>query len=523
MEKPASGSSLEAHYRAILDGAEDAIIVIDETGRVREFNCFAEALFGHPATEVIGRNVSMLMPEPHRSRHDGYLARYGKTGEARVIGKSRILEGQRRDGSLFPLELSVSEVATPGGRLFVSVIRDVTQRQRTLDRLQLERDNLRNILNAMDDGVYIVDADYDIQYVNPVIEREFGSVAGRKCFGYFHDRSESCPWCKNPEVMAGRSVNWEWYSPKTGHTYELFDTPIRNPDGTLSKLEFFHDITARKRAEGDLHRLIEDLAHSNQELQDFAHIVSHDLRSPIASIKGFSRLLAANLEEMAALAEAMLPAEPSERRKAFELMLRQNIPEAVGFIDAATAKMERLVEGILKLSRLGRREMELVPVEVRPIVEENMNALAYQLGEGRAMVSLGDLPSVIADRLALEQIFGNLLSNSVKYLDPGRPGRITVTAERGPEETVFAVSDNGRGIASHEIANIFKIFRRGGDTSIPGEGLGLAYVQALVRKLGGRVWCESTKGEGSVFRFSIPRTPPSRPALPTSRASPASG
>jgi len=115
--------------------------------------------------------------------------------------------------------------------------------------IQLEHSKLMGILNAMEDGVYIANSNYDIEYINPVIEREFGAINNRKCFEYFHDRTEECSWCKNKEVFAGKTVNWEWYSFKNLKTYDLFDTPLRKSDGSISKLEIFHDITDRKKAD----------------------------------------------------------------------------------------------------------------------------------------------------------------------------------------------------------------------------------------------------------------------------------
>ncbi len=114
--------------------------------------------------------------------------------------------------------------------------------------LRLQRDNFMKILEAITDGIYIVNRNCGIEYVNPVIEREFGKVEGRKCYAYFHDRTEPCPWCKNETVFNGGSVRWEWHSAKTGKTYDLFDTPIVNADGTVSKFEIFHDITEHKKA-----------------------------------------------------------------------------------------------------------------------------------------------------------------------------------------------------------------------------------------------------------------------------------
>ena len=125
--------------------------------------------------------------------------------------------------------------------------------------MRLERDNLFNIFAAMEDGVYIVNKEFDIQYVNPVLQKEFGLFEDRKCYEYFHSRKEVCPWCKNNDVFAGKTVQWEWSSEINGKTYDLIDTPLKNPDGSISKLEIFRDITDRKQAEKELEKHREHL------------------------------------------------------------------------------------------------------------------------------------------------------------------------------------------------------------------------------------------------------------------------
>ncbi|UCE48079.1 MAG: PAS domain S-box protein, partial [Phycisphaerales bacterium] len=126
---------------------------------------------------------------------------------------------------------------------------DITDRKKTERALQFERDKLINILDSMEDGVYIASDRYDIQYINPALKREFGEPDGRKCYEYFYDRRDQCPWCKSQAVFDGATVQWEWYCPMNGKTYDLLDTPIRNPDGSISKLEIFRDVTERKRAQ----------------------------------------------------------------------------------------------------------------------------------------------------------------------------------------------------------------------------------------------------------------------------------
>jgi signal transduction histidine kinase len=130
--------------------------------------------------------------------------------------------------------------------------------------------------------------------------------------------------------------------------------------------------------------------------------------------------------------------------------------------------------------------------------------LTHQIEGRQAKVTVGDLPSVVADRTAMDQIFSNLLINAVMYLDPHRPGRISVTGERNSKEAIFCVKDNGRGISPDDMQRIFELFRRAGKQDVAGEGMGLAYVRALVRRFGGRIWCESELGEGSTFSFTIP-------------------
>lgn len=132
---------------------------------------------------------------------------------------------------------------------------DITEHEQIEKASQTEWNRLKSILDLMNDGVYIVNQQYDIKYINPVIEREFGLVGGRKCYEYFHNLTEVCPWCKNIEVFSGKSVRWEWFSVKTGKTYDLFDAPIKNADGSISKIEFFHDVTEHKKAQDEIEQL----------------------------------------------------------------------------------------------------------------------------------------------------------------------------------------------------------------------------------------------------------------------------
>ena len=159
---------------------------------------------------------------------------------------------KRKDNTTFPVEISVRSTNYENKEYLIAIARDISERRENEKALKIERDRLNTVLNAMDDGLYIVDQQYNIEYTNSVIEKEFGPINNRKCFEYFHGRTEDCPWCKNKEVFSGKSVHWEWYSIRNNKHYDLFDTPILNQDGSISKFEVFHDITEKKIAQKEL-------------------------------------------------------------------------------------------------------------------------------------------------------------------------------------------------------------------------------------------------------------------------------
>jgi signal transduction histidine kinase len=182
----------------------------------------------------------------------------------------------------------------------------------------------------------------------------------------------------------------------------------------------------------------------------------------------------------------------------------KDVPEALGFIDSSASRMEELINAISKLSRLGRQELKPELIQVQTIVQSVLKDLQLVIEKNGIRVNIGPLPEIIADRNSLQMIFGSILDNAVKYLRPGFPGEIGVTAETGSEEIVFSIRDNGRGIPNDEIPKVFEMFRQVGEQDTPGEGVGLACAKTLVRRHGGRIWCESTPGTGTTFHFTIP-------------------
>ena len=256
-----------------------------------------------------------------------------------------------------------------------------------------------------------------------------------------------------------------------------------------------------------------DLTRANEEIQRFAYIVSHDLRSPLVNVMGFTAELDAATEQVRALidrAEAEAPAILTEDAK---LAVREDLPEAIGFIRTSTQKMDRLINAILQLSRQGRRVLAPEPVDVAALVEGIRASLQHRLDDEGASVEVrGDLPAIVTDRLGLEQILSNLIENAVKYRHPERPVTVTVSGGREGARAWLAVADNGRGIDPRDHERVFDLFRRSGTQDQPGEGIGLAHVRALAYRLGGTIDLRSALGEGAVFRVSLPATLLQEPA-----------
>jgi signal transduction histidine kinase len=246
-----------------------------------------------------------------------------------------------------------------------------------------------------------------------------------------------------------------------------------------------------------------ELEQANEEVKQFAYIVSHDLRAPLTNLKGFSEELCYALEVIGSAMDTALPHLDEKQRQAVTTALQEDVPDALGFIDSSVTRMDHFINALLKLSRLGRRELWLEPIDMGALVQATLQTLAHQIEERQVSVTVGPLPEVVADRTSMEQIMGNLLTNAVMYLDPDRPGEIEVAAERDHDETTFHVRDNGRGIAEEDMPKVFAPFRRAGKQDVPGEGMGLAYVQTLVRRHGGRIWFESEPGVGTTFTFTI--------------------
>jgi len=293
---------------------------------------------------------------------------------------------------------------------------------------------------------------------------------------------------------------------KDGTCYWVDTTiyPFLDADGKpLQYVAIRTDITRRKANEEELQRVVAELAENNKELEAIVYTVSHDLRSPLVNVQGFGKQLNRACDSIRA---AVLAAGPGGSVPAAILQapLDGAIPQALKFINAGVSKMETLLAGLLRYSRLGRVALSLRPLNVSGMLAEVLAAMKFQLDEAKAEVSVEALPTCMGDGVQTSQVFANLIDNALKYSDPARPLRVVVTGKIQDGHSIYAIGDNGVGIAAEHQAKVFDIFHRLNPNASQGEGLGLTIAQRVLERQNGKIWVASHRGVGSTFFVSLP-------------------
>jgi signal transduction histidine kinase len=263
----------------------------------------------------------------------------------------------------------------------------------------------------------------------------------------------------------------------------------------------------RDEAEAEQQRLMVRLAEKNKELEQVVYVTSHDLRSPLVNIQGFSQELGYSLKELNHHLEQM-EAVPPDLGEKISHILERDIRESLQYIDASTAKMDGLLSGLLKLSRVDRVFSAHGVIDMDHLMSEILKAFEFQLKAAGVSVRLEPLPSCYGNETQVNQVFSNLVSNALKYLDPRRPGKISISGQQSGEDdfAIYCVQDNGIGIPRDHQKKIFEIFHRLNPGDSEGEGLGLAIVSKIVSRHNGRIWVKSQPGKGSRFFVSLPRS-----------------
>ena len=261
------------------------------------------------------------------------------------------------------------------------------------------------------------------------------------------------------------------------------------------------DITQRKEDELRLKYLAEELAAKNKELETIVYVVSHDLRSPLLNVQGFGSALTRACDEIKQ--KVPIDGDPD-----LERLLGTEIPRALSFINAGVAKMDGLLNGFLRFSRLGRVALQVQPLRMDKIVQAAVHALKFQTEEAGARIKIGELPDALGDATMVGQVFSNLVDNALKYRDFTRPCQIEISGEVHGSEVVYRVRDNGIGMAPEHQPKVFELFHRLDPKKTVGEGMGLTLAQRILERQGGRIWVESEFGRGATFYVALPGIEP---------------
>jgi len=468
--------------RSIIDSAVDGIIVIDARGRIEAFNRGAERLFGYPESEVMGRNVNMLMPSPDREEHDGYLARYLATGTAKIIGIGRQVTGRRRDGSTFPLHLSVGEMSIKGERKFTGMLHDLSERMRLDVELRASEARWRSVIDSAVDGIVVIDAHGHIESFNPAAERLFGyqerDVMGRNVnilmpspYHEEHDTYLARHLATGVQkiIGTGREVTG---LRRDGTTFPVHLSVGKMTVGGERKFTgILHDLSARVRIEEQLREQA-----SLARLGEMAAVIAHEVKNPLAGVRGAIQVIGTRL--------------PKDGKDA------GMIKEIVARIDA----LNDLMKDLLLFARPPHPKPELVDVAM--LVTTTADLLVGDPTLKDVQVSLhGSAPRIVADPDLLKIVFVNLLVNGAHAMQGRGTIRVSVTSIADTCQIAFA--DEGPGIPAEVLEKIFMPFFT---TKSRGSGLGLPTAKRLVEAHHGNITILCPTTGGTIVTVHLPVT-----------------
>jgi PAS domain S-box-containing protein len=466
----------------------DAVIATDAKGIVSFMNHVAEGLTGWDGAKAVGKplkDVFNIINEQTGESAENPVARVIREGI--VVGLANHTVLISKDGTKLPIADSGAPMKDEEGNIIgvVLVFRDITEHKRAEKVLKRERNNLRSIFESMEDGVFIVSQQNDIQYVNSVLAKDFGPYEGRKCYKYFHDRKEVCPWCRNQEIWAGKTVQWEWYSKKNDKTYDMIDTPIKNPDGSISKLEILRDITERKQAEGERDRLQSQLVQSEK-------------------MAGIGMLTSGIAHEFNNLLQIMSGhAEFAQRTKKPE-----DMEEALDIVGNTSDRVSKIIKDLLTFSRREPSERKLC--SIAELVEFVLSMIEEQLIKSNINVGreFRKVPKVDVNDGEIQQVFLNMVTNARDAMLP-EGGKLEIGIKKVKDDVEISFTDTGIGIEEENLGRVFEPFYTtkgpvGGNIRTQGIGLGLSVSYGIVERHGGTIEVESEVGKGTTFTIKLP-------------------
>ena len=470
---------MEPTLKSIFESAVDGIIVIDATGEIRAFNPAAERLFGYRADEAVGQNITILMPSPDREQHERYLAHYLETGQARIIGTGREVRGRRKDGSTFPMHLSVGGTEIDGQPVFTGIVHDLSRRTEIEEALRKSEERLRSIVESAVDGIIVIDERGLIHAFNPTAERLFGyrvgEVLGRNVSMLMpnpdRDRHDGYMQSylttgRKKIIGIGREVT---ALRKDGTTFPVhLSVGEMMVEGRRSFTGILHDLSDRVHLE---QRLAEQK--SLAKLGEMAAVVAHEVKNPIAGIRGALQVITARM-----------PPEQRDRAILLDIITR---------LDA----LNRIVQDMLMFSR--PRALRKEPISLGTLLGETASMIERDATMQNLEIGVNGSVEIIGDREMLQVVFQNILMNAAQAMDG--QGRIDVTITQTDGRCHVAISDRGPGMP-HEVRE--KAFDAFFTTKHRGTGLGLPIARRVIEAHGGTIHLDVAPEGGTTVSLELP-------------------
>jgi len=485
-----------ARTKLILDSAGEGVFGLDRQGKVLFSNPVATKMLGEGDTQIIGKEMRQLV------RHTGVDGRSFPMDASPILapledGVARQASDEvfhRNDGMSVPVDYTSTPIVESGDVTGVVVnVRDVTRRNRAEQQALRSSEQFRALSESANDAIISADGRGNIVYFNPAAERIFGhraqEIVGKPLSLLIPDRFQKANengmerfLSSDEDRVIGKTVEL------TGRRKNESEFPMElslatwNTAGDTFFIGIARDVTERKRAQEDLENTAAALARSNQELEQFAYVASHDLQEPLRMITGYTSLLG----------------------KRYAGKLDKDADEFIGFAVDAAKRMQSLINDLLTYSRVGTKKKELTHTDCEAVLAGVLKTLELATQDAAATITHDKLPTIMADETQLGQLFQNLIGNALKYRN-SKPAVINVGCRRGGDHWLFSVQDNGIGIDAKFVETIFVIFERlHTSEEYAGTGIGLAVCKKIVDRHGGKIWVESELGKGSTFYFTIP-------------------